>query len=190
MSGGLGAGAGTLGVRDTVVSSAGAGAVALGGSVGFAGVADCFEAFNVALGGLDEEGPCAGLGVTLLAGTAVPVGFKGTLNVVGTVTSRGGAAFGGVSTFCAWARKTVSSRLFRTSGLQSPVILERSGIGRKDVLEKAGIPVKLELPGLGENLQEHIVGVTAYGRSIYPFILSRAESSSPRAQGQCWMANV
>ena len=47
------------------------------------------------------------------------------------------------------------------------MILERSGIGRKDVLEKAGIPVKLEIPGLGENLQEHIVGLTAYGESQF-----------------------
>lgn len=78
------------------LAAEGAGAGALGGSVGFPGVADCFEAFNVALGGVDEEGPCAGLGVTLLAETAVPVGFKGTLNVVGAVTSRG-AAFGGVA---------------------------------------------------------------------------------------------
>lgn len=39
--------------------------------------------------------------------------------------------------------------------LQTPQILELSGIGRRDVLEKIGIPVKLELPGVGENLQEH-----------------------------------
>jgi choline dehydrogenase-like flavoprotein len=47
--------------------------------------------------------------------------------------------------------------------LQSPAILERSGIGKRDVLEKAGIAVKLELPGVGENLQEHIVSVAAWG---------------------------
>lgn len=35
----------------------------------------------------------------------------------------------------------------------SPLILERSGIGRKDVLDKAGIPVISELPGVGENYQ-------------------------------------
>lgn len=45
-------------------------------------------------------------------------------------------------------------RHFRRA-LQTPQILELSGIGRRDVLEKIGVPVKLELPGVGENLQEH-----------------------------------
>lgn len=70
------------------------------------------------------------------------------------------------------------------SALQSPVILERSGIGRKDVLERAKIPVQLELPGVGENLQEHVIAVTAYGKSI--FMLTRLLADIvffPRAQG-------
>lgn len=41
------------------------------------------------------------------------------------------------------------------STLKSPQILELSGIGRRDVLEKIGVPVKVELPGVGENLQDH-----------------------------------
>ncbi|KAI0030850.1 alcohol oxidase [Vararia minispora EC-137] len=40
--------------------------------------------------------------------------------------------------------------------LKSPQILELSGIGRKEVLDKAGIPIVIDLPGVGENLQEHI----------------------------------
>ncbi|KAJ7263563.1 alcohol oxidase-like protein [Mycena haematopus] len=35
----------------------------------------------------------------------------------------------------------------------SPLILERSGIGRKDILNKFNIPVVQELPGVGENYQ-------------------------------------
>jgi choline dehydrogenase-like flavoprotein len=42
------------------------------------------------------------------------------------------------------------------STLKSPQILELSGFGRKEVLEKIGVPVKVELPGVGENVQEHI----------------------------------
>ncbi len=38
----------------------------------------------------------------------------------------------------------------------SPHILQLSGIGPKDVLEKAGIDVHHELPGVGENLQDHL----------------------------------
>ncbi|KAK7052474.1 GMC oxidoreductase [Favolaschia claudopus] len=37
----------------------------------------------------------------------------------------------------------------------SPLILERSGIGRKDILNKFKIPVLQELPGVGENYQDH-----------------------------------
>ncbi|EPS98728.1 hypothetical protein FOMPIDRAFT_1125896 [Fomitopsis schrenkii] len=40
--------------------------------------------------------------------------------------------------------------------LKSPHILELSGIGREDVLEKIGVPLKIDLPGVGENVQEHL----------------------------------
>ena len=35
----------------------------------------------------------------------------------------------------------------------SPGILERSGVGRAEVLNKIGVPVKLELDGVGEGYQ-------------------------------------
>jgi len=38
----------------------------------------------------------------------------------------------------------------------SPHILQLSGIGPKDVLEDASIEVKHELPGVGQNLQDHL----------------------------------
>ncbi|MDG2393498.1 MAG: GMC oxidoreductase, partial [Thalassotalea sp.] len=38
----------------------------------------------------------------------------------------------------------------------SPQILQLSGIGRKQTLEAAGITVKHDLPGVGENLQDHL----------------------------------
>ncbi|KIJ22968.1 GMC oxidoreductase [Sphaerobolus stellatus SS14] len=37
----------------------------------------------------------------------------------------------------------------------SPQLLELSGIGRKEVLEAIGVEMKLELPGVGENVQDH-----------------------------------
>ncbi|ESK96770.1 gmc oxidoreductase [Moniliophthora roreri MCA 2997] len=40
--------------------------------------------------------------------------------------------------------------------IASPQILELSGIGDKSVLERAGVPINLEIPGVGANLQEHI----------------------------------
>ncbi|KAI9434105.1 alcohol oxidase-like protein [Lactarius indigo] len=37
----------------------------------------------------------------------------------------------------------------------SPGILERSGIGAKDVLERVGVKQRVNLPGVGENYQDH-----------------------------------
>lgn len=39
--------------------------------------------------------------------------------------------------------------------VKSPQILELSGIGNPEVLSRAGIPVKVDSPMVGENLQEH-----------------------------------
>ncbi len=38
----------------------------------------------------------------------------------------------------------------------SPQLLQLSGVGPKEVLEKAGVPLVHELPGVGENLQDHL----------------------------------
>ncbi|TQS31936.1 hypothetical protein Golomagni_07767, partial [Golovinomyces magnicellulatus] len=38
----------------------------------------------------------------------------------------------------------------------SPQLLELSGIGSKDILEKAGVQCLLHLPSIGENLQDHL----------------------------------
>ncbi|KAF3034571.1 hypothetical protein E8E11_004861 [Didymella keratinophila] len=39
---------------------------------------------------------------------------------------------------------------------ESPALLERSGIGSSKVLQAVNIPILYELPGVGENLQDHI----------------------------------
>lgn len=41
------------------------------------------------------------------------------------------------------------------AGLHSPVILQRSGIGRRDMLEHAGLQCQVHLPGVGMNMQDH-----------------------------------
>lgn len=53
------------------------------------------------------------------------------------------------------------------STIQTPQILELSGIGRREVLNKIGVPVKVELPGVGENLQDH----PYCGKSLTRFVL-------------------
>lgn len=42
-------------------------------------------------------------------------------------------------------------------------ILEQSGIGDRVVLEKAGIETKVDLPGVGANIQEHLYWGLMYG---------------------------
>ena len=47
--------------------------------------------------------------------------------------------------------------------LQTPVLLMRSGIGKADELRALGIDVKADVPGVGENLQDHpFVTVAGY----------------------------
>lgn len=61
-------------------------------------------------------------------------------------------------------RKTikVNKEVILSGGpLGSPKILMHSGVGPRDVLEAASVPLKLELPGLGQNLQDHLVSISS-----------------------------
>ncbi|SLN45083.1 Alcohol dehydrogenase [acceptor] [Falsiruegeria litorea R37] len=46
--------------------------------------------------------------------------------------------------------------ILSAGAIGSPQILELSGIGRGDVLQKAGVALRHELPGVGECLQDHL----------------------------------
>ena len=55
--------------------------------------------------------------------------------------------------------KTVTARkevILSAGSIGSPQLLQLSGIGPKKVLEDAGVEVVQELPGVGENLQDHL----------------------------------
>ena len=66
---------------------------------------------------------------------------------VGLRYSRDGASHG------ARARGEV---LLTAGAIGSPQLMELSGVGRPDVLAKIGVPVMHPLPGVGENLQDHL----------------------------------
>jgi choline dehydrogenase len=51
------------------------------------------------------------------------------------------------------ARRAV---VLSAGALNSPAILQRSGIGRAEWLQQAGIAVRHDLPGVGANLQDHV----------------------------------
>lgn len=46
--------------------------------------------------------------------------------------------------------------IISAGSVQSPQLLELSGVGNAEILRSAGIPVKVENPNVGENLQEHM----------------------------------
>ncbi|KAK2789871.1 hypothetical protein FQN53_001234 [Emmonsiellopsis sp. PD_33] len=52
--------------------------------------------------------------------------------------------------------------ILSAGSIQSPQLLELSGIGNPSILENAGIPVKVSNPNVGENLQDHLMTSTIY----------------------------
>ena len=65
----------------------------------------------------------------------------------------------GVAFSCGQRRFTAHSKhevVLCAGSIQSPQLLELSGIGNPDVLGRAGIDVKVVNPTVGENLQDHI----------------------------------
>ena len=75
-----------------------------------------------------------------------PHGNSGSLVATGVQVCKGGKEVGVKA-----AREVILS----AGTVQSPQLLELSGIGPRDVLEAAGIPVKFHNPNVGENLQDH-----------------------------------
>lgn len=53
--------------------------------------------------------------------------------------------------------KAIRTIVISAGVMGSPGILERSGIGRKDVLDRGGVEVKVELDGVGENFQGTVI---------------------------------
>lgn len=50
------------------------------------------------------------------------------------------------------------------SALKTPQLLELSGIGDKSILQSLGIQTVLDLPGVGANLQDHVVCPLSFGK--------------------------
>ncbi|KZT05544.1 GMC oxidoreductase [Laetiporus sulphureus 93-53] len=76
----------------------------------------------------------------------------------GKLSAMGVEFLHGDKTYIVNAKKEV---ILSAGALKSPHILELSGIGRKDVLEKINVPARIELPGVGQNAQEHVfVGIS------------------------------
>jgi choline dehydrogenase-like flavoprotein len=60
-------------------------------------------------------------------------------------------------------RDLLAEEVVLTCGaMDSPRLLQLSGIGPRAVLEAAGVPVAVDLPGVGENLQDHVEGLVLW----------------------------
>ena len=56
------------------------------------------------------------------------------------------------------ARKEV---ILAAGAINSPMLLERSGVGSAELLQKLGVEVVVDNPGVGENLQNHVIVVVS-----------------------------
>lgn len=77
----------------------------------------------------------------------------GTVKATGVVVSVDGKK----ETFTPNKEVILAAGVFNT-----PKLLELSGIGNKRILEKNGIDVVLDLPGVGENMQDHLMTGVSY----------------------------
>ncbi|KAI0383932.1 GMC oxidoreductase-domain-containing protein [Hypomontagnella monticulosa] len=63
------------------------------------------------------------------------------------------------------ARKMV---VLSCGALGSPLVLERSGIGNPDIVKRGGAELVAELPGVGDNYDDHHLMIYAYKSSLKP----------------------
>ncbi|KAB5589854.1 Glucose oxidase-like protein [Ceratobasidium theobromae] len=96
--------------------------------------------------------------VVLTGAQATKIKFSSTL-VGGNVVATGVSFVSNSATYTVTARKEV---ILSAGALQSPQLLELSGIGNPSILQQYGITPLVNLTGVGENLQDHMFIATSY----------------------------
>jgi choline dehydrogenase-like flavoprotein len=66
--------------------------------------------------------------------------------------------------------------------LKTPQILELSGVGNRTLLESLGIPIVLDLPEIGENLQDHPVTLSDFRLKPGVMTLGMTDVVTPRSK--------
>ena len=80
-----------------------------------------------------------------------------------------------------------SEVLISSGPIGSPHLLQRSGIGPAEVLRKAGIGVRHDLPGVGENLQDHAEVYIQFGCKEPVTLNSKMDPLSKLMIGLRWL---
>jgi choline dehydrogenase-like flavoprotein len=71
--------------------------------------------------------------------------------------------------------------LLCTGALESPALLMRSGIGPRDTLDAAGVVCLIDMPDIGRNLQDHLLGAGNLYAARKPVAASRLQHSESMA---------
>ena len=151
--------------------------VAAGREAGYARTEDCNGYRQEGFGALPmtvDGGVRASTSRAYLA----PARTRPNLSVMTGVTAEAVRCDGGVATGVRLRRgaRVVEAHATRevilaAGAIGSPALLQRSGIGPADVLSDAGVPLRHELPGVGENLQDHLEVYCQY-RCLEPITLN------------------
>ncbi|CAE6443613.1 hypothetical protein ACGC1H_002523 [Rhizoctonia solani] len=121
--------------------------------------------------------------VVLTGGQATKINFSNK-TVGGNHVATGVSFVSDSKSYTVRARKEV---ILSAGSLQSPQLLELSGIGNSTILRRFGIKPLVNLPGVGENLQDHVFIPTSYelkpGKTTFDILRNNATYAA-EAQAQ------
>ncbi|KAI0246784.1 hypothetical protein BJV78DRAFT_1286116 [Lactifluus subvellereus] len=96
------------------------------------------------------------------AGSRTPQCFSGVLkNASGDLIGSGVEFVHEGKTYTGCAKREV---ILSAGAIKTPQILEFSGIGNPEILAKVGVTPRVDLPNVGENVQEHIFTALAFAQ--------------------------
>lgn len=99
------------------------------------------------------------------------------------------ARYGNGTTFRVKAKQEI---ILSAAAVRTPQILQLSGIGPKKLLDTAKIPVLVDLPGVGWNLQDHAFSTTIYNftNDVFPNPMTIDRNETFRAEAmELWEKN-
>ncbi|KAG8742419.1 hypothetical protein FRC10_001553 [Ceratobasidium sp. 414] len=113
--------------------------------------------------------------VVLTGAQATKINFANTAGSGGTITATGVSFVSNSTSYNVQARKEV---ILSAGSFLSPQLLELSGIGNSTILQQFGITPLINLPGVGENLQDHPLISASYelkpGKTTFDILRNNA----------------